>query len=86
MKLHTEVEQVYIDAGVRRDCNRCPVALALLGQHAITAKVAYDRALLSMANGDKLVRWNDPDMSSRIQKYDETGVMEPFSFDVEVPE
>mgnify|MGYP007031251264 CR=1 FL=1 len=81
------VTQDDIDAGVRDDCNLCPVALAAMRAvpQAKMAAVTYADVRLVMG-ASQIVTAKLPDRAIlAIVEFDSSGAMEPFEFDLPLP-
>lgn len=83
--MKVNVTKTYIDAGVPRDCDRCPVALAVLGEHAIPVMVGPFR-MARRADTWTEARPSEVDLPQRavdwIRDFDNGIPVEPFSFEV----
>lgn len=82
-----EVKQEHIDKGMKRHCSLCPVALAVIdkikpdiecrvGARSILFGTSTTYASIMLQLG--VVSW--------IHRFDATGVGEPFSFELDIPE
>ena len=83
------VEQFYIDAGVKGDCARCPIALAILGQAALPVSVWPDFGLgvdqpyfNSRLNGTRYPL--PPEANEFAVKFDAGEKVSPFSFEIDL--
>lgn len=87
MTVRVRVTQEDIDAGVRDDCNRCPLALAVMRAvpQAKMAVVTYASVKLVM-DATTLVTAKLPDRATlAIVEFDSSGTMSPFEFDLPLP-
>jgi hypothetical protein len=81
------VEQGHIEAGLRQDCRRCPIAIALNEQHPMPSVWRV---------GHSWARWRDADPFKSsllpikavefIMCFDSARPVEPFTFEMEVAE
>lgn len=85
MKIQVSITQEGINDGVRRDCQSCPVALALtraIGEEVIVSgiwcTIAPDTLAVKMIELPRAVReW--------IVRFDRGFLVSPFTFELEVP-
>lgn len=87
--VRVRVTQEDIDAGVRYDCCRCPVALALLAALPPTLSVvvwATGATLLALPRLHGVADVEFPrDVIDRIFEFDRGNGMTPFEFDLPLP-
>lgn len=78
--------------GEVRDCEYCPVALAIRRRlrDGVCVRVSPDEIVLEYLNnaGDRMISYYDPTPAviNAIENYDEYGRMSPFSFRLRVDE
>lgn len=87
--LKIEVTQEHIDSGVVRDCQQCPIAIAIAQHltHRIVVEVG-DSALLTHSETGKLVDVDLPDEADdficAFDGEDISDPVKPFAFDLDV--
>lgn len=89
MNVVIEVTQKDIDAGVKKDCNKCPIALAMLRAFPEAAKVCVDGDCLTVFVNDRemLEATTTEEAYSFIERFDSGDLpevkVEPFTFTAE---
>lgn len=82
-----EVKQEHIAKGVRQNCSLCPVALAIHAKMKTdcgaecSVMMSYVQLFLNYVPKYNVVRL-PVDVSKWIERFDNTGVGEPFSFEL----
>ncbi len=80
MRKIISVTQDHIDAGLRHDCQECPVGLAL--RDAFNAgEVIVDNDVITVQGHVLKI---PVELSKRIVKFDQDEVMKPYSFSIEI--
>lgn len=74
------VTRADIDAGVRRDCEECPIARAATRAAGVEARVGTEWVTLHTSPKQHF-QMSDA-VCNRLARFDETGKMVPFSFTV----
>ena len=77
-----EVEQPHIDAGIKADCSRCPVARAMLDCRADAADIEAGPfgCFLHVTGESDVEVWRfDDNTASKILHFDGHGRMQPFT-------
>lgn len=91
MSLKVEVTQKDIDIGLRGDCSQCPVALAV-SRALIAAGLEYgvgvDELNIKLFRHGMLVHTirTPKEVAEFIEDFDSRYSVEPFLFEIEVPE
>lgn len=83
--MRIDVRQEFIDAGIPADCERCPIAMAVLGDHAIEVVVVRDRIILRPGQpGFRRHAQLPPEAIEFVKRFDERGsvAVRPFEFEV----
>jgi hypothetical protein len=86
MTLHVDVLQHHIDAGVRRDCRLCPVAMALQRATGEAWRVSEKRAVLRRGSATPIRVRIPVNVTSFIRRFDAGEPVAPFEFTIEVPD
>lgn len=87
-----QVTQADIDTGVQKEACNCPVAQAVRrrlkpGLSAVCfLNISVVREIGAYAREQLYTTRTPHDVHQTMQDYDRTGRMEPFEFDVEIPE
>lgn len=83
--MRVTVDQLNIDGGTIHDCERCPVALAILDHtpDGDTPAVWFDKIFYQDEDGTDHHVPTPPDVAEVIAHYDQTGEMYPFCFVLE---
>ncbi len=88
MKLLIDVREEHVRLGMRDCPNFCPVKLATDPRLNAFWKCKVYSFVISIGNARG--SWVDvklpPEVSERIDRYDQTGVMEPFQFELWIPD
>lgn len=81
--MHVEVTESAITLGERGSAERCPIAWALHNWGCVEIFVGEDT--LRFSTTDRRIELDvPPALREIITRYDDTGQMEPFSFDLDV--
>ena len=81
MKISVTAE--HIAKGERDSCTACPVALALIDAGVESPEVNYTRVWYYRDNLPSFLAILPPDVTDKIQLFDDFGVMEPFTFEID---
>lgn len=82
--LHVSVTKEDIERGERRDCARCPVAVAMSRAAGRRIDVSLTEFWFVNCEPDAIF-FLPRDAVGFVDKFDDFGTGEPFEFDVEVP-
>ena len=89
-KLHIDVRASFIQAGVPKTADECPLALAILGDHCLYAKVGHfnDKciAALVLASGRVVFVDLPPEADAFIKAFDAGKKVQPIAFDISYDE
>jgi hypothetical protein len=81
-RVTVQVTQEHIDKGERHICARCPAALAM-SDAGLEAGVYSDFLYLADSGESVAMPW---DVARFIKKFDLGWPVEPFTFDIDIPE
>jgi hypothetical protein len=82
MKTTINVTQEHIDKGLRRQCSKCPVALAIKD---VCKPETYVNVSSVIYVGGKFSKAAPLDVERFIGRFDGSFSVEPFSFDLDIP-
>lgn len=80
------VTKKHIDAGIRNDCERCPIALAILESVPDSASPTVDHSEISFLKDNRftLVHSDTPRSAEEfIERFDNGLPVQPFTFEIE---
>lgn len=87
MKTTINVTRKHINDGIRGDCNRCAVALAVLDLPGVcVAEVDGDIIRAHPERGAMVAAGTPDEVVEFIERFDCDGIVDPFTFEVEFEE
>lgn len=82
-----EVTRKHINEGVQRNCNSCPIALAIKGvvKDDVDVSVGWLKMALSLGNYDREL-WSPTEAMQFARRYDNGHDVHPITLELDIPE